>query len=195
MEVTDAPLPEDLVEETPEGEGGPPYRLRRAQRDEPRRGARWRGPDGVRVLQFGKLRGHVAPFARSQVAFRRIIADLEDSEWSLVGDLPGGTRQPFFGWGDYADTVLIVTEPSAKSMLSARRLARLATAERSCPRRRSGQQGAPTRRSDADRATDRLGGRGLGPVGRRRGLGRLGRLAAPGRGASVAGRPGRRASV
>ena len=82
------------------------------------------------MLQFGKLRGHVAPFARSQVAFRRIIADLEDSEWSLVGDLPGGTRQPFFGWGDYADTVLIVTEPSAKSMLSARRLARLATAER-----------------------------------------------------------------
>lgn len=44
----------------------------------------------------------------------------------MVGDLPGGTRQPFFGWARYARLVLVVTEPTAASMLSARRLARLA---------------------------------------------------------------------
>jgi CO dehydrogenase maturation factor len=82
----------------------------------------------VRLLQFGKVRAHVAPLVRSQFAFRQILDELPDDRWSLVGDLPGGTRQPFFGWGRYARTVLVVVEPTAKSLLSARRLARLGLA-------------------------------------------------------------------
>ena len=84
------------------------------------------GADGVRYLQFGKLHGHVKSLGRSQAAFRQIIADLPREQWHVIGDLPGGTRQPFFGWGDYADTFVIVVEPNAKGLLSARRLARLA---------------------------------------------------------------------
>jgi CO dehydrogenase maturation factor len=47
----------------------------------------------------------------------------------VVGDLPGGTRQPFFGWAGFASLVLVVAEPTAKGLLSARRLERLALLE------------------------------------------------------------------
>jgi len=44
---------------------------------------------------------------------------------NLVGDLPGGTRQPFFGWAGFAEVVVVVAEATPSSMLSARRLASL----------------------------------------------------------------------
>lgn len=84
------------------------------------------GPDGVRFLQIGKASAGHRPDAAAQRAFRLILAALPDDGWQVVGDLPGGTRQPFFGWSDYARTVVVVVEPTATSMLSARRLARLA---------------------------------------------------------------------
>lgn len=126
MGVSEAPIPDDAVVERAEGEQGPRFRLRpdltpveAVERYAPL------GPDGVRFLQFGKLRG-AGQFARSQFAFRQIVSELPEEPWALVGDLPGGTRQAFFGWGDYARTVLVVVEPTAKSLMSARRLARLA---------------------------------------------------------------------
>ncbi len=129
IDATDAGIPDEAVEENPD-ERGPRFRLRSglsAEEAVERYAAT--GPDGVRVLQFGKLRGHVAPFVPSQFAFRQIMAELPDGRWNLIGDLPGGTRQPFLGWGDYARTMLVVVEPTAKSLLSARRLARLARME------------------------------------------------------------------
>lgn len=84
------------------------------------------GPDGVRLLQFGKLRGHVRAAGPSQQAFRVLVDELEGTDWHLVGDLPGGTRQPFFGWASFADVVVVVAEATPSSMLAARRLARLA---------------------------------------------------------------------
>jgi CO dehydrogenase maturation factor len=68
----------------------------------------------------------MATMVKSQFAFRQIVAELPEGRWSLVGDLPGGTRQLFMGWGNYADTLVVVVEPTAKSLLSARRLARFA---------------------------------------------------------------------
>ncbi|MEO7518006.1 MAG: hypothetical protein ABIY58_04525, partial [Acidimicrobiales bacterium] len=53
-----------------------------------------------------------------------------EDRWALVGDLPGGMRQPFFGWGDFAHTIFIVVEPTVKSMRAGRRLARLALTEK-----------------------------------------------------------------
>lgn len=125
--VVDAPIPDDAVEERPEGDPGPRYRLR-AGLSAVEAVERYAvdAPDGVRFLQFGKLRGHVAPFVRSQFAFRQILDELPPESPSVVGDLPGGTRQPFFGWARYADTILVVVEPTAKGLLSGRRLARLA---------------------------------------------------------------------
>jgi CO dehydrogenase maturation factor len=124
--VVDAPIPDEAVEERPAGERGPRWRLRPGLGGaEAVERYALLAPDGVRLLQFGKLRGHASALARSQTAFRQILDELPDGRWSLVGDLPGGTRQPFFGWGRYARTVLVVVEPTAKSLLSARRLARL----------------------------------------------------------------------
>jgi CO dehydrogenase maturation factor len=128
LEREDTPMPEDTVVERQAGEEGPRFRLRPGLTalDAIEQFAAT-GPDGVRFLQFGKLRGHSAAIQKSQFAFMQIIDQLpDDLPWSVVGDLPGGTRQPFAGWGDYAHTFIAVIEPTAKSMLAGRRLARLA---------------------------------------------------------------------
>jgi CO dehydrogenase maturation factor len=128
LERSDTPLPEDSVVERQPGEDGPRFRLRPglSALDAIEQFA-VTGPDGVRFLQFGKLRGHSTAIMRSQFAFMQIIDQLpDDVPWNVIGDLPGGTRQPFAGWGDYAETFIAVIEPSAKGMLAGRRLARLA---------------------------------------------------------------------
>lgn len=123
----DEGIPAEAIEERADGEEGPRYRLR-AGVDALEAVERYtaRGPDGVRMLTFGKLRASAAPLMPAQFAFRQIIQELPPERWSLVGDLPGGTRQPFFGWANFAQIILVVAEPTAKSLLSARRLARLA---------------------------------------------------------------------
>lgn len=131
LEQSDAPMPDEAVEERREGEEGPRYRLRNGlSAEEAVELYAATAPDGVRFLQFGKHRGQIGPIIRSQFAFRQIIRELPADRWSLVGDLPGGTRQAFAGWGDYAETLFIVVEPSAKSLLTARRLARVAGLEK-----------------------------------------------------------------
>lgn len=82
-------------------------------------------PDGVRFLQFGKIHRGLTELGRSQQAFSVIRAGLGATGWDVVADLPGGTRQPFFGWAEAADVILVVVEPTAKSVLTARRLAAL----------------------------------------------------------------------
>ncbi len=86
------------------------------------------GPDGVRYLQFGNLRGHISTLQRSQHAWSQVVREVDTGTWHLVGDLPGGTRQAMSGWAKYADTVLVVVEPTTKSLHSARRLLNLSTA-------------------------------------------------------------------
>lgn len=154
----DSPLPDDLVVEKAEGDDGPRFRLRpditaeqAIERHAPV------GPDGVRYLQFGKLRGHVSATMRSQFAFRAIVAELPEDRWSVVGDLPGGSRQVAFGWGNYADTFLLVVEPTAKSMLAARRILKVLR-----PKIESGARVALVANktiavADADRIASRLG--------------------------------------
>lgn len=155
--VVDAPIPDEAVEERPEGEQGPRYRLRRGlSAIEAVERYTQLAPDGVRLLQFGKVRDHLAPLARSQSAFRQILDELPDDRWSLVGDLPGGTRQPFFGWARYARTLLVVVEPTAKSLLSARRLARLGLAAQR-PDRILAVANKARQRADADLVRRRTG--------------------------------------
>ena len=128
LSISDAPIPDEAIEEKPEGEEGPRYRLRAglSAGDAVDQYAAT-APDGVRFLQFGKVRASTGrALFKSQWVFRQIIRELPDDRWNVVGDLPGGTRQAFTGWGDYARLVLIVVEPTAKSLLTARRLSRLA---------------------------------------------------------------------
>lgn len=155
---SDEGIPEEAVDEGPEG--GPRFQLREGLTAE---GAvdryAFEGPDGVRLLQLGKLHGHAGALIRSQFAFRQIVDQLPEDRWHVVGDLPGGTRQPYFGWGRYADTYLIVVEPMDKSLLAARRLTGLSEAW--------AEDGGPTPRvlavankvrepTDRDRIADRL---------------------------------------
>ena len=130
------PIPDDAVVERQPGEEGPRWRLR-PDLDPLDAVERWsvEAPDGVRFLQFGKIRNDARALFRSQVAFRFIVNALPDDRWNVVGDLPGGTRQAFTGWGNFARTVLVVVEPTAKSLLSGRRLARMANIDSEAPKR------------------------------------------------------------
>ena len=157
LERDDAPLPDEAIVERPEGEEGPRYRLAPglSAADAVERYAAT-APDGVRFLQFGKVRNDPRALFRSQFAFRQIVRELPVEQWELVGDLPGGTRQPFTGWGAYAETFLVVVEPMAKSLLSARRLARLATASEA-PVRVLAVANKVAEPGDADRVAARSG--------------------------------------
>jgi len=130
LPATDAGIPDEATVERAQGEDGPRFKLRpglsASKAIELYAAA---GPDGLRLLQFGKLREHVGALMRSQHAFHQIREELPSDRWHLVGDLPGGTRQPFFGWTQFASVVLVVIEPSEKGMLSGRRLAHLADGE------------------------------------------------------------------
>lgn len=129
------PIPDDAVAERKEGEEGPRWRLS-PDVDPLDAVERWsvEAPDGVRFLQFGKIKGDQNLW-RSQIAFRFVINQLPAGRWNVVGDLPGGTRQAFTGWGSWANTILVVVEPTAKSLLSGRRLARMADLDPENPKK------------------------------------------------------------
>lgn len=161
--LDDAPIPDDAVRERAEGEEGPRFRLRDGlTADDALQRYGVAGPDGVRFLQFGKMRSGRDHF-RSQFAFRQIIAELPVEGWDIVGDLPGGTRQPFFGWGGFADTVLVVVDPTAKALLTGRKLARLAQAKEA-PERIFAVVNRVRDGRDVDDVTDRTGLEVIGAV-------------------------------
>lgn len=125
--VVDFTIPDDAVVERAEGAAGPRFTLRPglSAADAVDSFAR-AGPDGVRFLQVGKVRTSSFPLMRAQWALRQLMEKLPSEAMTVVGDLPGGTRQPFLGWAGYADTAIVVVPPTAAGVLSARRLAKLA---------------------------------------------------------------------
>lgn len=129
LDQTDAGLPDEAVEGYNDEDGRRRYRLRPGLTGlgAVEQYAR-QGPDGVHFLQLGKARGPRWNNSKQHFGFQRVLDDLPSRAWSIVGDLPGGTRQPFLTWGRYADTFLVVVEPSPASLLTARRLARLSAA-------------------------------------------------------------------
>lgn len=90
-------------------------------------------PDGVRVLEVGDQAAGGEPSITPAVqAFYQVIHGLPGARalraWTMVGDHPAGPRQTAHDWAPYADTVLVVAEPTWKSALTARRLVDLADA-------------------------------------------------------------------
>lgn len=160
LTLSDAGLPDDAVEEydedghrrfrLPPGVSGTAAVERYAVH----------GPDGVRFLQLGKARGPTWNNTRQHFAFQRVVDDLPEHGWHIVGDLPGGTRQPFMTWGRYAQTYLVVVEATPSSLLTGRRLARLA-----------GMPGAPRVVAIANRVRD---GADVGLIAEQTGLAVLG---------------------
>lgn len=123
--ATDAGLPDEMVQEV-EVDGRRRFRLRAGLTvDEVLARYAVPAPDGVRFLQLGKARGPRWDNARPHAAFQQVLDEVRLTGTTLVGDLPAGTRQAFQGWGRYADTLLVVAEPTSASVLTARRLSRL----------------------------------------------------------------------
>ncbi len=90
-------------------------------------------PDGVRVLEVGdNPTSGVQSVTPSSQAFYQVIHGLPEAKsfrtWTMIGDHPAGPRQTAHDWAPYADTLLVVAEPTWKSALTARRLAALAKA-------------------------------------------------------------------
>lgn len=87
-------------------------------------------PDAVRLLEIGKVgpEGQAAILPAVQ-AFWKIVQRIGDAkalgDWSFVGDLPAGPRQVAFDWAPYAETFLLVAEPTMQSLLTARRVGRV----------------------------------------------------------------------
>ena len=92
-------------------------------------------PDGVRVLQIGKTdRRGLEPNRASHQAFYQVIHKLDGvrslDDWVILGDLPAGPRQAAYDWAPYAQRFLLVVEPTWQSMLTARRIVRIASTMR-----------------------------------------------------------------
>jgi CO dehydrogenase maturation factor len=92
-------------------------------------------PDGVRLLSAGKTAVEgLGPIMGALNAYYEVIHRLHQPktlrDWTLLGDLPAGTRQTAFGWAVFAHDFLIVVEPEWKSVLTARRVARIASRRR-----------------------------------------------------------------
>lgn len=88
-------------------------------------------PDGVRLLQRGKVdRAGSRPITGSSKAFWETVHGLVDAPefegWALIGDLSAGPHQIARDWAPYAETYVVVVQPTAQSALTARRVARLA---------------------------------------------------------------------
>lgn len=90
-------------------------------------------PDGVVLLQAGKLSAEGLPAIMGSItAYYHVIHRLPRARvyagWTIVGDLPAGPRHPAYDWMPYADTLLLVVEPTWQSALTARRVARVVRA-------------------------------------------------------------------
>ena len=88
-------------------------------------------PDGVRVLQRGKIgREGSGPITGAGKALweigQALVGAPEFRDWTLIGDLPAGVLAIAHDWAPYADTYLVVVQPTVPSALAARRVARLA---------------------------------------------------------------------
>ena len=90
-------------------------------------------PDGVRVLELGdQAPGGDPPLTPSVHAFYQVVHALPEAmalkDWTMVCDHTAGPRQTAHDWAPYADTLLVVTEPSWKSALTARQVAEIGEA-------------------------------------------------------------------
>lgn len=91
-------------------------------------------PDGVLLLQLGKWDGETS---KDRAAFRastqvywsvihRILEPQAFRDWALIGDTAAGPRHVASNFTGFADTYLVVVEAGWQSVLTARRVARLA---------------------------------------------------------------------
>jgi CO dehydrogenase maturation factor len=92
-------------------------------------------PDGVRLLLRGKTtRDGFKPIAGASAAFweigQALVGAPEFRDWTLIGDTPAGPLATADDWAPYAETYLVVVQPTVQSAMTGRRVARLARLRR-----------------------------------------------------------------
>ncbi len=92
-------------------------------------------PDGVRLLQRGKTgREGMRPIQGASKAFWEVVHGLVDApqfcDWTLIGDTPAGPHATADDWAPYAETYVVVVQPTVQSAMTGRRVARLARMRR-----------------------------------------------------------------
>jgi len=89
------------------------------------------GPDGVLLLQVGKS-GHegMEGFQSSTLAYwilvRRLLEPKTFRDWALVADTSAGVRHIAADFAPFADTCVVVAEAGWQSVLTARRVVKIA---------------------------------------------------------------------
>ena len=122
LPVTDAGLPDEVLEEQP----GAPYGWQLASGAAPvevvERFAAV-APDGVRFLGIGKIGAVDKDTARRSVAaVQQILLGLGAPEWDVVADLEAGPTTPFERYHAFSEEVAVVIGPAWRSAMTARRL-------------------------------------------------------------------------
>lgn len=87
------------------------------------------GPGGVRFLQVGNADATMKEFTRQRqpehfsglIAFNTLVRSFDDEGGWVIVDLHGGTLQVASGMAGTAGIAMVVVEPFAKSVLTARR--------------------------------------------------------------------------
>lgn len=118
---TDAPLPDDAVEE----QAGVPYGWGLARHLTAAEAVRrYAIPAGERVffVGFGNNSSVESTVTRHLTAVRQIANDFNEDGWVVIADLSSGPTDAFEGYARFADLTLVVVEPTATSVLTAERL-------------------------------------------------------------------------
>lgn len=120
LPASDSPLPDDAVEEDP----AMPYGWGLARHLTPAEAVRrYALPAGERTffLGFGNT-GAGSRITRHLTAVRQVAEDFDEAGWAVVADLASGPNDAFEGYARFASLVLVVVEPTAASVLTAKRL-------------------------------------------------------------------------
>lgn len=87
-------------------------------------------PDGVRLLDVGDVLGKDPDLLFGSVAaFVQVVSRLDEPktfrDWTIIADFHAGYRAVAYDWAPYARTVLVVVEPTRKSVLAGHHISRI----------------------------------------------------------------------
>lgn len=120
------PLPDDLVTRLDPSGDDFPYELTSS----PRAIVADHGtdaPDGVTLLTAGEVKAGSGCFGMSHVTARMLLSNAEETSAEVtILDLPNGTEHLGLATAEDVDVMLVVVEPTRKSMATARRIQPLA---------------------------------------------------------------------
>lgn len=108
------------------------------------------GPDGVRVLSFGRITTAFHDLGTTHRALRQIAAGFDADGWDVLIDMEAGAEDVFDrGYVRFVDVLAAVTDGSPVADLACRRLASIAAEQGGPPMGLVRNRAAPARRATA----------------------------------------------